>query len=258
MRGRWGARTISLLTSDEVSPLISGADEWHLWQLRALLRVCNSAVMLISMTEDTLQHLLLNPLGVGIWLKELKDGVWNLLLHPVSTPAPDLGCLLVYCEINAEVLSCSNTLSMEIYKVSSASVVRLMGSEVPKLRFCISFACCKRTSGGQYKQRKSPLKLLFKEKVLTRDIWRQIYHAKSEVNIRGWERREIWRKSTGICQPFTRPSCTCICSLQASVFFLFSYWLYAQIKEERKEQVQRRNDHQPQEKIISVIQLCQI
>lgn len=66
VRGRCGARTISLLTSDEVSPLISRADQRHLWQLRALVRVCTSEVMLISMTEDTLQHLLLNPLGVGI------------------------------------------------------------------------------------------------------------------------------------------------------------------------------------------------
>lgn len=37
-----------------------------------------STVRLISVTEDALQYLLLDAL-VGICLKEVKDGVWNLL-----------------------------------------------------------------------------------------------------------------------------------------------------------------------------------
>lgn len=46
-------------------------------------------------------------------------------------------------------------------------------------------ACCKTTSRGQCKHRKPHLKILFKEEVLTRDMWRQICHARSGVNGRG-------------------------------------------------------------------------
>lgn len=42
--GRWGARTVSLLTCGKVSPSVSGADKWYLWQLRALVRVFTSAI----------------------------------------------------------------------------------------------------------------------------------------------------------------------------------------------------------------------
>lgn len=74
-------------------------------------------------------------------------------LGPVNTPSPDSRCLLVCCKGNAEALPCSNTLSIKIYKVLSVSVILWWALRSPTLLFCILFACCKRTSGGQYIQK---------------------------------------------------------------------------------------------------------
>lgn len=63
------------------------------------MRVCTSAIRLISVTENMLQHPLLDPAGVGISLKGVKLRGVEFTVCPVKIPAPDLRCLLVCCEL---------------------------------------------------------------------------------------------------------------------------------------------------------------